>query len=199
MIDVHFVILGAACSLVGALWYAADTVRGRTQPNRVTWLLWGVIPIVAFAAEIEAGVGLRSIMTLAIGVGPLIVFGASFVSRSAVWRIGILDYVCALLSLAGLSVWLATERGLVAIGASIAADALAGLPTVRKAWLAPHTETAIAYAGALASGVITLLTVQVVTAAEVAFPIYIVAMASLDLALVAGRLGPRLRPARHRA
>lgn len=199
MIDVHFVILGAVCALVGAVLYAWDTVRGVTHPNRVTWFLWGAIPMVAFAAEVHASVGLRSLMTLAIGIGPLVVFGASFVNRSAVWHIGALDYTCGALSLVGVAVWLTTEQGVVAIGASIAADALAAFPTMRKAWLAPHTESAIAYAGGLASGVLTLLTVQVVTIAEVAFPIYIVVMTSLELILIVGKPGPRLRAIRVRS
>ena len=197
MLNAHFVILGAACSLVGAVLYARDTVRGITHPNRVTWLLWGAIPMVTFAAELQAGVGLRSLMTLAIGVGPLIVLAASFMNRTAVWRIGTLDYVCGALSVGGLAVWLVTRQGLVAIAASIAADALAAVPTIRKAWLAPETESASAYLGGFVSGVITLLTVRVVTAAEVAFPAYIVAIAGLELGLVTARVGPRLRRRRN--
>lgn len=193
MINVHFVILGAVCSLTGALLYARDTVRGRNQPNRVTWLMWGAIPMVTFSAEVQAGVGLRSLMTLFIGVGPLVVFLVSFANRAAVWRIGALDYLCGAMSLAGLVVWLATQKGTVAIAASIAADALAGFPTVRKAWLAPETESANSYIGSFASGVITLLTVHVVTTAEVAFPLYIAVVTAVELTLVVGRIGPRLR------
>jgi hypothetical protein len=199
VIDVHFVILGAACSLIGQAVYVRDTVRGTTHPNRVTWLLWGVAPMLAFAVEMQDGVGLRALMTLAVGLGPLVVVAASFVNRHAVWRVGRLDWVCGALSVAGTALWLSTRQGVVAIAASIAADALAGVPTLRKSWRAPATESAGAYVGTLVSAVITLLTVTTVTAAVVAFPAYIAVITAVEVVLVVGRIGPRLRSAAERA
>lgn len=193
MIDVHFVILGAAIGLLGSAFYVRDTVRGLTRPNRVTWLLWGAAPMLAFAVEVRSGVGLRSLMTFSVGLGPLLVVAASFVNRNAVWRITRLDVVCGVLSVAGTITWLVTRQGLVAIAAAIVADALAGLPTLVKSWRAPETESTSAYVGSLANATITLLTVTTATAAVVAFPAYIALIAGVEVALVGGRLGPRLR------
>ena len=137
--------------------------------------------------------GLRSLMTFVVGFFPLLIFLASFHNPAAVWRIEPLDYVCGALSVAGLAAWLVTRHGSVALTASIAADGLAAAPTIRKSWLWPETETAAAYAAAAANAGITLLTVTRVTAAEVAFPIYIFTVALFETAIVAGRLGPRLR------
>jgi hypothetical protein len=196
MLNVHFVIVGAVIGLIGAVLYARDTVKGITHPNRVTWLLWGAIPMVTFAVELHAGVGLRSLMTFTIGFGPLVVLVASFVNRTSVWRIGPLDYACGGLSVAGTVVWVLTREGMVALVASIAADLLAGVPTLVKSWKAPQTESAIAYLTALVNAVITMLTVTVFTTYVVAFPLYIVAVAGVELALIAGRLGPRWRARR---
>lgn len=138
-------------------------------------------------------------MTLSVGLGPLIVLAASFVNRNAIWRIDRFDWACGALSVAGTVVWLATRQGMVAIVAAIAADALAGVPTLLKAWRAPETESASAYLGSMANAVITLLTVTVVTTAVVAFPIYIAAITAVQVVLVAGRIGPRLRALTHRS
>jgi hypothetical protein len=199
MLDVHFVILGAAIGSAGAALYLRDTLRGVTQPNRVTWLLWAVAPLLAFAVEVGAGVGLRSLMTFVVGFAPLLIFVASFRNPASVWQIGRLDYVCGALSVAGLVAWLVTRHGTVALAASIGADALAAVPTLQKSWRWPETETAAAYVGAAANAAITLLTVKRVTTAVVAFPIYILTVASVEAALVAGRVGPRLRSWRSRA
>ncbi len=193
MLDVHFVILGAAIGSVGAVLYLRDTLRGVTQPNRVTWLMWAIAPLLAFAAEVHAGVGLRSLMTFVVGFGPLLIFLASFRNPAAAWELRRLDYVCGACSAAGLVIWLVTGHGTVAIAASIAADALAALPTLQKSWRAPETETAAAYLAASLNAGITLLTVSTVTTAVVAFPIYILVVATLEFVLIAGRLGPRLR------
>jgi len=193
MLDVHFVFLGAAIASVGAGFYLRDTLRGVTQPNRVTWLLWSAAPFLAFAVEIHEGVGLRSLMTFVVGFTPLLIFLASFCNRASFWRIGWLDYLCGLVSVAGLGVWLATRHGTVAIVASIAADGLAAAPTLFKSWMQPETETAAVYLGSTANAVITLLTIRTWTTAVDAFPIYIAFISTVETVLVAGRLGPRLR------
>ena len=60
MLDVHFVILGAAIGAVGQTLYVRDTVRGETQPNRVTWLLWAIVPVMVTAICFNlVGDGLR--------------------------------------------------------------------------------------------------------------------------------------------
>ena len=56
MLDAHFVILGAAVGFAGALSYLVGTLRGTVRPNRVSWLLWSLAPLVAFAAEVQQGV-----------------------------------------------------------------------------------------------------------------------------------------------
>ncbi len=193
MLDIHFVFLGAAIGCVGQAFYVVDTIRGRTQPNRVTWLLWGVAPLLAFAVEIDKGVGLESVLTFTVGFGPLVVFAASFVNPKSVWRLTRLDYLCGALSVAGTVGWLVTRQGLVALAAAVIADALAGLPTIIKSWRHPESESASVYVGSCLNAVITLLTVKHFTAYVVTFPLYIAVLAFAESVLVAGRLGPRLR------
>jgi len=193
VLNVNFVFLGVAMAAAGQSLYVVDTIRGRTQPNRVTWLLWAIAPLLAFAVEVNDGVGLRSLATFMFGFGPLVVFGASFVNTESVWKLGPLDYACGAVSVGGTIGWLVTREGLVALAAALMADFLAGVPTLVKSWRRPESESASVYVGALASAAITLLTVHRVSAPVVAFPLYIVVIALVEVALVAGRLGPRSR------
>jgi hypothetical protein len=196
MINVHFVYLGAALGAAGSLVYVRDTLRGTTQPNRVTWLLWAFAPLLAFAVELHSGVGLRALTTFVIGFMPLLVFIASFHNSAAVWKIRRLDYACGAMSLAGTAAWLITRNGVVAIAAAIAADFLAGVPTMLKSWSTPESETVTTYIGAVLNSAILLLTIQHWTTTEVAFPLFILTIASIQVLLVGGKLGPRLRHAR---
>ncbi len=195
MLNVHFVFLGAAIGIVGQALYVVDTIRGRTQPNRVTWLLWAANPLLAFAVEIDDGVGLRALMTFIVGFGPFAVFVASFVNPKSVWKLGPLDYTCGAMSVVGTIGWLVTGQGLVALVAALVADFLAGVPTLIKSWRQPESEHASIYIGSFLNAAITLLTVKQVSAAVLAFPLYIAIMALVETALVAGRLGPRWRHA----
>jgi hypothetical protein len=198
VISVNFVYLGAAIGALGSSLYLRDTLRGTTQPNRVTWLLWAIAPLLAAAVEFDEGVGLRALTTFTVGFMPLLVFISSFHNPAAVWRIGWLDYLCGVLSVAGTIGWLLTRSGVVAIVAAVAADALAGIPTVVKSWQHPESESVSSYLGALTNAGILLLTVDHFTTAVVAFPLYIVIIASVEVVLVGGRPGPRWRAVRAR-
>jgi hypothetical protein len=198
VISVNFVYVGSALGVIGGAFYLRDTLRGTTQPNRMTWLLWAVAPLLAAAVEFHDGVGLRTLTTFVIGFMPLLVFIASFKNPGAVWKIGWLDYLCGALSVGGTIGWLVTRSGVVAIVAAIVADGLAALPTLVKSWTNPETESASSYVGALANAAILLLTVDHFTTAEVAFPIYIVCIAAVEVFLVGAKPGPRLRRAEAR-
>jgi hypothetical protein len=183
MIDPRFAIVGALIILAGNAAYARDTVRGNTQPNRVTWMLWAVAPLIAFAAEVSQGVGLNSVLALTVGIGPLMVVVASFMDPKAYVRVTPFDAACGVLSVVALGAWAATGRGDVAILLSILADFLAAVPTIRKAYRRPHTEHAAAFLSGVAGATITLLTIKPEdwSFASVAFPAYIL----LDSALIA--------------
>jgi hypothetical protein len=198
VINVHFVYLGAGLGAIGTLVYARDTLRGTTQPNRVTWLLWAIAPLLASAVELRSGVGLRTLTTFMIGFMPLLVFLASFHNPAAVWKIRRLDYVCGAMSLVGTAAWLATQNGVVAISAAIAADFLAGIPTMIKSWSNPESETVTSYIGAAINSGILLLTVNHWTTDVVAFPLFILCISGSQVVLVGFKPGPRMRRGRDR-
>jgi hypothetical protein len=140
MLNQNFVILAALLNVIGSASYVIETLRGKAKPNRVTWFLWALSPLIAFSAELSQGVGLSSLMTFMVGFGPLAVFIASFLNRKSYWKISWLDIVCGSLSLLALVLWGLTRSGNVAIVFSIASDALAATPTLIKAWHEPETE-----------------------------------------------------------
>ena len=78
MLNPNFIILGVILQFVGGMSYLIDTVKGKIQPNKVSWLLWAIAPLVAFVAEIKQGVGIQSLATFIVGFVPLLVFIASF-------------------------------------------------------------------------------------------------------------------------
>lgn len=192
MLPEWFVLVAVALNLVCATGgYVVAVLKGNAQPNRVTWFLWGLAPLIAFAAEIQQGVGIRSLFTLAAGLGPLLVVGASFISRHAEWRLTRFDLVCGALSIVGLVLWQLSGDGNLAIVFAIAADALAGTPTVIKAYRSPDTEHPPAFAFGCAASVITLLTISDWSFASAAFPLYVFLITGLILALLLTRVGVR--------
>jgi hypothetical protein len=197
MIDPHFAILAAVVAVTGSAGYALDTLRGRTQPNRVSWALWAIAPLIAFAAELSEHVGLKALLTFSVGLGPALVLAASFLDARAYARVTTLDIVCGVLSLAALGMWALTGRGDVAIAFSILCDLLAAIPTLEKARRDPASESPKAFIGGTVGAALTLLTIRAQdwAFASFGFPLYILLIDATLLALIVRpRLSGRLRP-----
>lgn len=192
MIPSFFVIIGTLICSLGAVAYLVQTVRGKVRPNRVSFLLWSVVPMIAFAAQLSQGVGLEALMTFSTGFLPLTIFIASFVNKKAEWKLTRFDVACGILSLAGLVLWLATSEGNLAILFSIVADAFAAIPTVVKAWRYPRTEIAWPWLATSVGVVLTLLTIPVWTFANSGFILYILVLNVLIWVLVQFRPGEGL-------
>ena len=193
MISPDFVFLAVVISVAGVSIYARDTVRGLTEPNRVTWLLWTIAPFLAFVSEVRQGVGMTSLMTLTYALCPLVILVASFVNRRSTWQLGPFDIGCGIASCGGLLLWVVTANDTVALVSFIVADLLAGLPTVLKSWRDPSSESPSAFLGGTLSTLLTLATVTTWTSAEVAFPLFVLAYNLFMLTLIAGRIGRRVR------
>ncbi|MGH7246196.1 MAG: hypothetical protein ACREGI_04665 [Candidatus Levyibacteriota bacterium] len=176
MINENFVLLGAFFNLIGGWSYFIKTLKGEVKPNKVTWFLWALAPLIAFTAEIKQGVGLQSLLTFMVGFNPLIIFLASFVNKKSFWKIHAFDIFCGLFSLAGILGWILTHNGNFAIGFSILADGLASLPTVIKSYKFPETEDYKIFLFAGLSAIITLLTLKIWSFAYFGFPLYILTL-----------------------
>lgn len=190
MINDAFLYVAMALFASSGASYLVATLRGRTRPHRVTWFLWALIPGVIFAAQASEGVGAQRWATFVIGLMPALVFLASFRAQ-AEWHVTRFDAACGALSLAGLAWWLLTEEGLVAICLAIAADMLAGIPTLRKSYAAPHTEHAPAYLLGGAGALLALLTLDAWTLAGAGFLTWILLSSVLNAAFITTRVGDR--------
>lgn len=192
MLDPRFVYLAVALSVWGSASYVRDTLRGTTSPHRVTWGLWALEGMLAFVVEVQQHVGLAAVMTLALGFMPLVVLVASLVNRRALWRVDSLDVACAAASVVGLVFWVLVDEPTAALLSFVSADFIAALPTLRKAWKAPDSESPrIFVLGAVNTG-ITLLTLRNFTTAGALFPGVIMMTDSVLSVLIMTRLGPRL-------
>lgn len=192
MINEKFVFLGAVLNIIGSVGYIRDTLRGRTKPNRVSFSLWALAPLIAFVAEIKQGVGIQSLMTFMVGFGPLLILIASFANKKSLWQLSRFDYFCGVLSLLGLLMWAITRHGNIAIAFSIMSDGLAALPTIVKSWKDPSSENGVLFLlGAISAG-ITLLTIRHWDFAHYGFPIYILIVCLVISSIVMLRLGEKI-------
>src|SRR5581483_4242576 len=187
----YLVLVGGAINATGSFRYIRDTVRGTTKPNRVTYFMWAIAPLIATAAAVSRGVTWAAVPIFMSGFCPLLVFLSSFANRQGYWKLGILDYLCGVFSALALILWAISKDPTIAIVLAIASDGLAALPTLMKAWSFPETETGISYVLAFVSASTSFAAVRHWTFTECGFAIYLMILsAMLSISVYRRRLMP---------
>lgn len=176
MLPEYFVIFGAMLNLFGASTYIKDTLKGKTKPNRVSWFLWALVPLIAFFIQRNEGVGWANLLTFMVGFVPLIILIASFVNKQSYWAITKFDIICGLFSLAGILFYLLASNAVVAVMLLILADGLAALPTLQKSLKYPETESYTTFLCGVGNSTITLLSLHTFSFLFLGFPVYILIM-----------------------
>ncbi len=197
MLAPEWVFVAAALGLIGSVRYAVATLVGTARPNLVTFSLWAAAPLIGFFAQLDAGVGLPAVQTLAAGVGPLVVVVSGLVTRHGKARIGVFDLACACVSGLALAVWLGLGQAPLAVFVAVAADAIAALPTIRKAWHDPDSENVLFYVLVGTGAAITLLTITTWEPSAWAFALYILVLCVLLVVVVTARRHARPLRERH--
>lgn len=196
----YIVILGAILNLLGSVQYIRNTLRGVTRPNRVSWFLWGVAPLIGVAAAWSDGVRWPLLPVFMAGFCPLLIFVASFCNKQAYWESDWFDKTCAVLCVIALAYWAYTrywthlpEAALI-VSLAIAADAFAAFPTIRKCWHHPDTETAFSFVMATLSAITSFLVIAEWKFAEWAFPAYLTGLGITLCLIIFGRRAFVSRP-----
>lgn len=184
MLPDGFIVLVIAMRLFGGLAYLRATARGRAHPELLSWFLWAMTPMIAFAAELSAGVGIVAYVTLALGISPLLVFLTAFIKRTGVMKVDRFNVLCVIFSIIGIVLWLTTSNPELAILLAIVADIASAVPTVRKIITSPETEYAPTYALSAAAMIIALFTIKEWDFAAYAFPLYVLTVNSFIVFLI---------------
>lgn len=144
------ILIGSIICVAGSCVYLRDTLAGHTKPNRASYLMWGLAPLIGAGAAIDANADLWALVPVMLfGVLPLIILLASFWNPTSYWNLTPFDYTCGVLSFLALMVWLGVDNPHLALILAVIGDGFASYPTIKKAWQHPETETGIAYVAAL--------------------------------------------------
>lgn len=173
MLPEYFAIVGALVASLGGFYYLYETITGKAQPNRITWLLWGIFPMVIFVAQRAEGVEGLSWTSFVAGLTPFLIVTASFFNKKAYWKSEPRDYYLMGAAVVGIILWAVTDNPNLAILFSLLADLLAGIPTLVKSYKHPATESWIAYAISTLGFGISILSIQNFTFADSAFVLYL--------------------------
>ena len=138
--------------------------------------MWSLAPFIATAASLSDGGRWEVLPVFMSGFCPFMIFVASFVNKDATWELHWFDYACGGASFLALFLWTITRDPTIAIVLAILADGLAALPTMKKSWSHPETETSLTYLAASLAASTSFLAISDWRFNEYAFPVYLVTL-----------------------
>lgn len=137
-------IITVVLSVIGYIPYHMDIYKGKTTPHVYSWFIWGLATSIAFALQVSGGAGVGSWMTLVIALNAFIIF--FFGLRHGKKDITNSDTVFFVLSLIAIVIWLVAKQPVISIILISTIEMLGFIPTIRKSWHKPHSETLFTYA-----------------------------------------------------
>jgi hypothetical protein len=194
MLGTLFIVVAIILRLAAGADYLIATIKGRVKPNPVTWLFWGLAPMIAFAAQAQSGLEPSSWVTFILGLGPLLIFAIAVTkNKKQRWKLSLSDMLCGASAALGLILWQITSDPMLALTFGIVADILGGLPTLYKSYHFPESEKALPYFLSLVSMVITMFALTHWDYINAGFPVYIFCINSVLFILIWTRIGVRIK------
>lgn len=136
-------IIAVALTFIGYIPYLRDTFSGKTTPHVYTWFIWGFATAIAYALQVSGGAGVGSWVTLAVVIISVIIFILGL--RNGKKDITKLDTIFLILSFVSLFLWLVAKQPILSVILISSVDILGFVPTIRKSWNKPYSETLFSY------------------------------------------------------
>lgn len=151
-------VIAAVLAIIGNVPYLIDIVKGKTKPHPYTWLVWSVVSCIVFFGQLKSGGGVGSIPTAASEIFTILIF--LFSLKYGFKGIKTVDTIFLVVALAGIIPWILTNDATLSVIIAVSIDLVAFVPTIRKTWREPATETPILYTMNIVRHVLALFALE---------------------------------------
>jgi hydrogenase-4 membrane subunit HyfE len=151
-------VIAALIAIAGNLPYIKDAFTKKVKPHPYTWLVWTIVSAIVFFGQIAKGAGIGALPAGIAEIFTVIIFifslryGFKYVSKTDTYFL-----VAALL---GIVPWIIFDNPTISVIIAVSIDLVAFVPTLRKTYLHPETETPILYGSNVLRHILTLLSLQ---------------------------------------
>lgn len=139
-----FGIASAVFAIFSGIPYVRDILQNETRPHAYSWLVWSILQAIGTIAQWHDGAGYGAWALAIAATVSTLVFLLSF--KYGTRNITRFDTACLIAALIALILYLTMDDPLTAVIAIIIVDLFGFLPTFRKGWQEPETETVSTYA-----------------------------------------------------
>jgi len=166
--------------------YIRSIIKGTIKPHVFSWVIWGTTTFVVFLAQLKDSGGAGA---WPIGVsGSIAIFIAllAYMKRADV-IITKTDWLFFVSAMSSLPFWYFTSDPLWAVVILTTVDVLGFGPTVRKAYMLPHSESLLLFALFTARNLIVIMALENYSITTVLFPAAVAAACVLLMAMLVYR------------
>jgi len=157
-IKIVFAIISVIIGLVGFFPYLRDVILKKTQPHEFTWLIWAITQGTATAALWVGGGGVG---VASIAIGTVLVTIIFFLSlRDGKRDITRSDIVVLAMAFSAIVIWWQLDNPLAAVLLVSAIDAGGYIPTFRKSFNNPWSETALTWGAFAVASVFAIFALE---------------------------------------
>jgi hypothetical protein len=152
---------GLASSFVAVICFAPyliDIFKKKTEPHMYSWLIWTILQVVGVMAQLKDGAGYGS---WALAIGALFCFTIFLLSfKYGTKNISKFDIFCLISSLFAILIYINIKNPVWAIIVVATIDFIGFLPTFRKGFQEPFSETPSTFVMSAMANFLSLLALQ---------------------------------------
>ncbi len=189
-----FGVLSAVLAFLAIVPYVRDVFKGTTKPNQASWLIW--VALLALALLSQGFSGAKDSLFLTIGdlVGSATILGLAIFYGTNKWHW--IDKV----SLAGAGIGFIClfifKQPVISLAVTIFIDACGAVPTIRKSYVDPSSETLSTWIIVGVAGIFGAIAVGSFNFVLLIYPVYLVlSNFAVAVAMLVGRVRSANRPA----
>ncbi len=145
-------------ALIGGIPYLREVFKGKIKPHPYTWLVGTVVSAITFFGMLVKGAGIGALPTAVAEMFTIIIFFASL--KYGFKEIPKTDSIFLGLALIGIIPWLLTNDPTLSIIIAVCIDVISFIPTIRKTWKYPASESPTIYFMNAARHALTIYALQ---------------------------------------
>lgn len=170
-INYHFVfgITGGIFSAIAFIPYVVAIIKKSSKPNRASWIIWNVTNVILLVSYFSVGARATIFLPIIYVFNAFIILILSFRYGASLWSR--LDYISLFVAGFSLIIWFLTKNPLTALLMNLVMDAVAYLPTIKKSYLDPFSESRIAWLFIFLGTCLNLLAVNSFSFGVIIYPI----------------------------
>ena len=153
-----FAIIASVLALVGNIPYLIDVYKRRVEPHAYTWFVWSIVSCVIFFGQVAKGAGVGALPTLVSEMFTILIFFFSL--KNGFKHVRKIDHIFLAVALLGLIPWALTKDPTISVIIVVAIDLVAFVPTLRKTFKYPKTETPLLYSMNVFRHILMLFSLQ---------------------------------------